>query len=106
MEALWNFLIILACMVMFVIYKKTKSYVGWKGLTHFLENNKDEWHVFDSFCRITISRFYRDRKLFGLLSEKIIPDIAAKIHSQNESRFSCWSAGCAYFGDKAGAASY
>lgn len=59
----------------------------------YLENHPEEWNVLDRFCRITISRFHRDRRVFHYLSKQIIPDLVAQ-KGENES-FRCWTAGCA-----------
>jgi chemotaxis protein methyltransferase CheR len=57
-----------------------------------LEAQSEEWRVLDSFCRITISRFYRDRRVFELLEQRVLPTAAA---SAREGTVRCWSAGCA-----------
>ena len=48
----------------------------------------------DKLCRVTISRFCRDRLVFDALGAIILPHAAEKAHARgNEVR--CWSAGCA-----------
>ena len=37
---------------------------GLDEYRNYLNRNSAEWSVLDSFCRITISRFYRDRVVF------------------------------------------
>lgn len=56
----------------------------------YLEGNAGEWFVLDSFCRITISRFYRDRVVFDYLSSDIFPLFANLFQT-----IRVWSAGCA-----------
>lgn len=56
-----------------------------------LESNPDEWKVLDSLCRITISRFYRDRGVFDHIGGVVLPRLAERV----QQRVSCWSAGCA-----------
>lgn len=60
-----------------------------------LEMHPDEWRTLDSFCRISISRFYRDRGVFDYLWEEILPDLAAMAQAKGEPHLRCWSAGCA-----------
>ena len=65
----------------------------WEDYRLFLEHHKDEWSNLDSFCRITISRFYRDRRLFDYLGEKVIPKLIETF--PNEKELSSISIGCA-----------
>ena len=59
-----------------------------------LERDPDEWQVLDAACRITISRFYRDKHVFDVLAKSILPEIAKQ--AQEEARaVRCWCAGCA-----------
>jgi chemotaxis protein methyltransferase CheR len=43
-----------------------------------LETDPTEWRVFDEFCHITISRFFRDRGIFEVLRTRVLPDAAAQ----------------------------
>jgi chemotaxis protein methyltransferase CheR len=61
----------------------------------YLEAHAEEWEVLDSFCRITISRFYRDRDVFAFLDESVLPTLARLASDRAENEFRCWSAGCA-----------
>ncbi len=59
-----------------------------------LEADPDEWRVFDDRCHITISRFFRDRGVFAVLRQCLLPDIAGR--GEREHRpVRIWSAGCA-----------
>jgi chemotaxis protein methyltransferase CheR len=49
-----------------------------------------EWLVLDGLCRVTLSRFYRDKGVFAALAERVLPSLAP-----GERRLRCWSAGCA-----------
>ena len=49
----------------------------------------DEWAVLDRLCRITISRFWRDREVFERLRLDVLPSLASS------DVLSVWSAGCA-----------
>jgi chemotaxis protein methyltransferase CheR len=59
-----------------------------------LEGTAEEWLELDAFCRITISRFYRNRAVFDHLGETVLPALAAAAVAQGESVLRCWSAGC------------
>jgi chemotaxis protein methyltransferase CheR len=59
-----------------------------------LERDPDEWRVLDGLCRITISRFYRDRALFERLRRGVLPDLARRAAETGRPP-RCWSVGCA-----------
>ncbi len=58
-----------------------------------LESDSAEWEVLDSLCRVTISRFYRDRGVFDHLRDRALPDLAGRVEAGSTLR--AWSAGCA-----------
>jgi chemotaxis protein methyltransferase CheR len=58
--------------------------------TH-LETHPAEWGVLDGLCRITISRFYRDRAVFDALRDEVLPRLSACGRTRV---LHCWSAGC------------
>ena len=59
-----------------------------------LKADPDEWAVLDGMCHITISRFFRDSRIFEALALRVLPEIAARAaKEQREARF--WTAGCA-----------
>lgn len=60
----------------------------------YLKEHPVEWRVLDSFCRITISRFYRDQAVFDALRSALLPSLAAQALSAGSSELRCWSAGC------------
>jgi chemotaxis protein methyltransferase CheR len=53
-----------------------------------LEREPDEWAQLAAMCRITISRFWRDRGVFDWLTGRL-PELATT------GRLRAWSAGCA-----------
>lgn len=53
-----------------------------------LEADPDEWARFDGFCRVSISRFYRDRAVYEALGRLLPPLLEAE-------GFRAWSAGAA-----------
>ena len=59
-----------------------------------LDDNPEEWAVLDAFCRITISRLYRDRGVFDVLGAAVLPQLAAGAALEGRP-VRCWSAGCA-----------
>jgi chemotaxis protein methyltransferase CheR len=65
---------------------------NFEGYRLRLESDPQEWAVLDSFCRITISRFYRDRCVFELIQERLLPEAAESV---SVGPVRCWSAGCA-----------
>ncbi|MDJ0949285.1 MAG: CheR family methyltransferase [Alphaproteobacteria bacterium] len=59
----------------------------------YLDDHPDEWRILDGFCRITISRFCRDRHVFELLAERVLPTLA-EAAARDRRTLSAWSAGC------------
>jgi len=59
-----------------------------------LASVREEWSELDAMCRITISRFYRDRAVFDHLGAAVLPALAAAAIARGESVLRCWSAGC------------
>lgn len=60
----------------------------------YLEHTPAEWSLVDELCRITISRFYRDREVFDYLSGPVLHDIAARVRRRDDRTLDAWSAGC------------
>ena len=61
----------------------------------YLETHPAEWNVLDTLCRITISRFYRDRGVFDRLRETLLPALARHATEHGRTTLRAWSAGCA-----------
>ena len=61
----------------------------------YLEATPSEWTRLDSMCRITISRFYRDKLVWRRIGDAILPELAETAHRRGEKALRCWSAGCA-----------
>lgn len=59
-----------------------------------LRADPTEWAVLDSFFRVTISRLYRDRRVFDILRFRVLPELARAAHSPGRT-IRCWCAGCA-----------
>ena len=59
-----------------------------------LERHPQEWDVLDSCCRITISRFCRDRAIYRLLEHDALPQLASQAQVSGRKNLRIWSAGC------------
>jgi chemotaxis protein methyltransferase CheR len=53
----------------------------------YLERNMQEWDALAGLCRVTISRFWRDRATFEALRDLVLPALGPAVFA--------WSAGCA-----------
>jgi chemotaxis protein methyltransferase CheR len=70
--------------------------LGVAGLDAYrdhLEAHADEWRALEELCRVTISRFYRDRDVWDHLVADVLPRCAAAADEQRRSA-DVWSAGC------------
>src|SRR5262245_28552496 len=67
---------------------------GFVAYRERLHADPDEWRVVDECCRITISRFFRDRQVFEILCDRVFPEVAQRARIQQRDA-QCWSAGCA-----------
>lgn len=61
----------------------------------FLVAHAEEWRRLDAMCRIPISRFYRDREVFSVLEEVVLPELARRSVARGDGVTRCWCAGCA-----------
>jgi chemotaxis protein methyltransferase CheR len=61
----------------------------------YLDEHPEEWLFLDSFCRITISRFYRDKTVFQYLEREVLPRLAAMAEQESGRCVRWWSIGCA-----------
>jgi chemotaxis protein methyltransferase CheR len=71
--------------------------LGLRNFTEYrmlLRNNRSEWKILNNFCHITISRFYRDRRVWQALIDHVLPTLAARQQKYKDQRIRCWSAGC------------
>ncbi len=57
---------------------------GFEDYWEYVGGCEDEWKVLAELCRVTITRFYRDRGLWEFLTASVVPRVSR-----------CWSAGCA-----------
>ena len=83
------------------VRRRIERRLGQLGLADFgayrsyLESRPGEWELLDGYCRITISRFYRDRGVFDFLGEEILPELAGAALGRGRDEVRCLSAGCA-----------
>jgi len=61
----------------------------------YLDPRPEEWAVLDSLCRVSVSRFWRDRAVFDHLRRSLLPRLAAAAGARTVPRVRLWSAGCA-----------
>ena len=61
----------------------------------YLADNPLEWPFLDGICRITISRFYRDRGCFDTLQAQVLPELIKDIQQRRGTTLSCWCIGAA-----------
>lgn len=67
---------------------------GTDAYREFLQQDSGEWRVLDGMCRVTISRFYRDRAVFDRLRCVTLPALLTQALRGGEPGLRCWSAGC------------
>jgi chemotaxis protein methyltransferase CheR len=68
--------------------------VGYQAYREHIGIQPAEWQVLDGLCRITISRFYRDKGVFDLLGASVLPELAERAQAEGQNRIDVWSAGC------------
>jgi chemotaxis protein methyltransferase CheR len=59
-----------------------------------LIDDPEEWERLAPLCRVTISRFFRDRELFRDLAVEVLPTLARCFLPGGGGELSVWSAGC------------
>ena len=60
-----------------------------------LERDPEELRVLDSICFVTISRFYRDRRIWDALRGALLPRVLDEAEARGERLVRAWSLGCA-----------
>jgi chemotaxis protein methyltransferase CheR len=66
---------------------------GIAGYRSYLEKHSDEWQTLDALCRVTISRFYRDKQMFAFLEHEVLPDLAQRVIARGDDCLRVWSVG-------------
>ncbi len=59
-----------------------------------LATDEKEWRKLDELCRITISRFFRNREVFDYLGSNVLPALAHDRVATGDANLRVWSAGC------------
>lgn len=83
------------------VRKRLNRRIKQLGLPHslayeaYLKQHPDEWPILERMCRVTISRFFRDRGFFAALESAVLPALASAVAESDEKILRCWSAGCA-----------
>lgn len=60
----------------------------------YLQQHADEWLLLRDLCRITISRFWRDRGAFLALESEVLPALARQARQRGDNTLRIWSTGC------------
>lgn len=60
----------------------------------FLTVNEKEWKLLDGLCRVSISRFYRDKMVYSFLEQEVLPVLAQQSIERNEETLKVWCVGC------------
>ena len=60
-----------------------------------LERDPEEERVLSSLCYVTISRFYRDHRVYDALRDTFLPRLAEAARWRGARLLRAWSAGCA-----------
>jgi chemotaxis protein methyltransferase CheR len=61
----------------------------------YLLSSAAEWQKLDFLCRITVSRFYRDKTVLHKFQGDVLPTLARAAAAAGDERLRVWSAGCA-----------
>ncbi len=61
----------------------------------YLQSHNDEWSTLDHCCRVTVSRFYRDRVVLEHIARDVLPALGRTAIAAGDLSLRCWSAGCA-----------
>ena len=72
--------------------------LGVSNLTAYrqrLETSPAEWDVLDGMSRIPISRFYRDKYVYDMLADSVLPECARRTGISCNGKVRILSAGCA-----------
>lgn len=82
------------------VCKRLNQRVAELGLADFAAyrdyvlDHDTEWSVVDACCRVTVSRFYRDKDVFDRLTTDILPHLAQDASAGRARSLRAWSAGC------------
>ena len=60
---------------------------------NYLVQHNEEWQTLDILCRVTISRFYRDKQMFAFLEHTVLPTLAQRVMTRGDDCLRVWSVG-------------
>ena len=69
---------------------------NYKDYFDYLEKDPREYGRLFRDLTIKVSRFFRNRAVFEILSDKIFPDIMSAKESKNDNTLRIWCAGCSF----------
>jgi len=69
---------------------------NYKGYYDFLEKNEKEYARLFKDLTIKVSRFFRNRAVFKILSDKILPDMISAKKVKNDNTLRIWCAGSSF----------
>ncbi len=61
----------------------------------YLISDEQEWPILDYACRVTVSRFYRDKLVMEHVRTEVLPALAERTMDTGDTLLRGWSAGCA-----------
>ena len=65
-----------------------------RSYRNYLETHTEEWSELSNLCGITISRFYRDKKVFSSLEKEYLPNLLNQLSKKGKSTLKVWCVGC------------
>ncbi|MBY4677290.1 CheR family methyltransferase [Marinobacterium arenosum] len=60
----------------------------------YLQQHPQEWPQLDRCCDISVTHFYRDRRIFQLIGQRLLPELASRATAAGRRSIHCWSLGC------------
>ena len=60
-----------------------------------LSHHPEEWRQLDSLCRVVVTRYYRDKRVFAELAERVLPQLATLARDSGREVLHVWSIGSA-----------
>ncbi|MDR8389646.1 hypothetical protein NC796_00765 [Aliifodinibius sp. S!AR15-10] len=64
---------------------------GYPEFKEYLESHPEEWKQLDRLCDVTISKFFRDRKVWEFLRDHVLYEMLKKHEAKSVN---LWSVGC------------
>ena len=74
---------------------KELGLVDTDAYRQYLVQQPEEWLILDRLCRVVVTRFYRDKRVFETLVEEVLPELATTALAAGDKTLRCWSIGSA-----------